>query len=49
MYVAFSEYREFTTNDILIAIKETIPILEMDPLRTQMVQNWALSGRIRVA
>nr|AVZ00559.1 hypothetical protein [Fucus spiralis] len=49
MYVAFSEHREFTTNDILVAIKETIPILEMDPLRTQMIQNWASSGRIRVA
>ena len=49
MYVAFSEHRELTTNDILVAIKETIPILEMDPLRTQMIQNWASSGRIRVA
>ena len=49
MYVAFSERREFTTNDILVAIKETIPILEMDPLRTEMIQNWASSGKIRLA
>lgn len=49
MYVAFSEHREFTTNDILIAIKETIPILDIDPLRTELIQNWAASGKIRVA
>nr|YP_011005093.1 hypothetical protein V2471_pgp041 [Analipus japonicus]WAM61956.1 hypothetical protein [Analipus japonicus] len=49
MYVAFSERREFTTNDILISIKETIPILEMDPLRTEVIQNWAISGKVRTA
>jgi len=49
MYVAFSENREFTTNDVLIAIKETVPILDIDPQRTRLIQNWATSGRIRLA
>nr|YP_011007478.1 hypothetical protein V2496_pgp041 [Sporochnus bolleanus]WAM64907.1 hypothetical protein [Sporochnus bolleanus] len=49
MYVAFSEHREFTTNDILVAIKETIPILNIEPARTSLTQRWASSGRIRSA
>lgn len=49
MYNAFSQKREFTTNDILIAIHQTIPILEIDPMRTELIQSWAASGRIRIA
>lgn len=49
MYSAFSQKREFTTNDILLAIHQTIPILEIDPMRTELIQSWASSGRIRIA
>lgn len=49
MYNAFSERREFTTNDILSSINQTIPILEIDPVRTELIQNWMTSGRIRLA
>nr|YP_011007580.1 hypothetical protein V2497_pgp080 [Syringoderma abyssicola]WAM65009.1 hypothetical protein [Syringoderma abyssicola] len=49
MYVAFSEEREFTTQDILIAIKATVPILQIDPMRTELIQSWASSGKIRLA
>lgn len=49
MYNAFSEKREFTTNDILIAINQTVPILEIDPIRTELIQSWTSSGRIRLA
>lgn len=49
MYLAFSEKREFTTEDILKAIQQTIPILEIDPMRTELIQSWAASGRIRIA
>lgn len=49
MFYAFSEKREFTTNDILLAIHQTVPILEIDPMRTELIQSWAASGRIRIA
>ena len=49
MYNAFSQKREFTTNDILSAIHQTVPILEIDPMRTELIQSWASSGRIRIA
>lgn len=49
MYIAFSEHREFTTNDILVAIKEAVPIVDVDPLRTDLIRNWVSSGRIRMA
>nr|YP_010185284.1 hypothetical protein Ycf46 [Ishige okamurae]QVJ99628.1 hypothetical protein Ycf46 [Ishige okamurae] len=49
MYAAFNEKREFTTNDILKALARTVPILEIDPVRTDIIQNWASSGKIRMA
>nr|YP_009455768.1 hypothetical protein [Dictyopteris divaricata]YP_010205274.1 hypothetical protein LK366_pgp117 [Grateloupia livida]AQZ24985.1 hypothetical protein [Dictyopteris divaricata]UAV85843.1 hypothetical protein [Grateloupia livida] len=49
MYYAFSEKREFTTNDILLAINQTVPILDIDPMRTELIQSWTSSGRIRLA
>nr|YP_011007056.1 hypothetical protein V2492_pgp043 [Phaeostrophion irregulare]WAM64343.1 hypothetical protein [Phaeostrophion irregulare] len=49
MYVAYSEKREFTTEDILVAIKRTVPLVDIDPLRTELVESWAYSGKIRLA
>jgi len=49
MYVAFTENREFTTNDILLAIKKTVPMTRIDPLRAEVVEGWSASGRLRMA
>lgn len=49
MYVAFSQQREFTTDDILLAISQTVPLVDIDPLRTELIESWAYSGKIRLA
>jgi len=49
MYHAFYEKREFTTNDICIALKELIPLAHLENHQTLKLQNWASSGRIRLA
>ena len=49
MHNAFNEKREFTTEDISKAISDIIPLAQIDPERTDIVQEWAYSGRIRVA
>jgi len=49
MYQAFYEKREFTTDDICKAIKELIPLAQLETNQTLKLQNWALSGRIRLA
>jgi len=49
MYHAFYEKREFTTEDICFALKELVPLAQLE--NTQMIQlkKWAASGRIRSA
>ena len=49
MHIAFNENREFTTNDIRRGLKETIPIAKMNFEEIESLQNWALSGRFRIA
>jgi SpoVK/Ycf46/Vps4 family AAA+-type ATPase len=49
MYHAFSEKREFTTNDICIALKESIPLANLESDQMRKLQQWANSGRIRLA
>jgi SpoVK/Ycf46/Vps4 family AAA+-type ATPase len=49
MYQAFYEKREFTTNDICIALNELIPLAHLDSDQMLKLQNWASSGRIRSA
>nr|YP_011007338.1 hypothetical protein V2495_pgp042 [Scytothamnus australis]WAM64767.1 hypothetical protein [Scytothamnus australis] len=49
MYVAFSQDRDFTTGDILLAIKETVPLIDIAPLRASKINSWARSGRVRFA
>lgn len=41
--------REFTTADILNGIEQIIPLSQIDPERTKQLQDWALSGRVRLA
>ena len=49
MYFAFYEKREFTTDDICMALKEQIPLSQLDNSKTLKLQSWATSGRIRLA
>ena len=49
MYQAFYEKREFTTKDISLAIDEIIPLANLENDQMVKLQNWASSGRIRLA
>ena len=49
MYHAFYEKREFTTEDICMALKELIPLAHLETDQMVRLQNWASSGRIRSA
>ena len=49
MYQAFYEDREFTTEDICLALKELIPLANLDSNQMIKLQNWASSGQIRLA
>ena len=49
MYQAFYEKREFTTNDICIALKELIPLAHLESNQMVKLKEWASSGRIRLA
>ena len=49
MYHAFYENREFTTDDICLALKELIPLAYLESDQMVKLQNWASSGRIRLA
>jgi len=49
MYQAFDQQREFTTDDICLALKELIPLAQLENSQTLKLQSWASSGRIRLA
>ena len=49
MYHAFYEKREFTTEDICMALKELIPLAHLESDQMVRLQQWASSGRIRSA
>jgi SpoVK/Ycf46/Vps4 family AAA+-type ATPase len=49
MFHAFYEKREFTTEDICMAIEEIIPLAHLETEQMTKLQNWAASGRIRLA
>jgi len=49
MYLAFYEKREFTTDDISMGLTELIPLANLESNQMIKLQNWASSGRIRLA
>ena len=49
MYHAFYEKREFTTDDICLALKELLPLANLESNQMIKLQNWASSGQIRLA
>ena len=49
MYHAFYEKREFTTEDICLALTQLIPLSQLENNQTLKLKNWAVSGHIRLA
>jgi len=49
MFQAFYEKREFTTEDICLAVKNLIPLAQLQTNQILQLENWASSGRIRLA
>jgi SpoVK/Ycf46/Vps4 family AAA+-type ATPase len=49
MYQAFYEKREVTTEDICLALKESIPLANLESKQMAKLQSWATSGQIRLA
>ena len=48
MYQAFSEGREFKTQDIIYEIERCVPLAKLHQEAIQRLQTWARSGRIRL-
>jgi len=49
MYFAFNQKRDFNTQDILLQIKNTVPLAKLNSQTIGELQNWARSGRVRSA
>ena len=49
MLIAFNEKGEFNTADIVGGLKQIIPLSQIEPERTKQLQDWAISGRVRLA
>jgi SpoVK/Ycf46/Vps4 family AAA+-type ATPase len=49
MHIGFSQSRDFTTNDILEAASQTIPLAVTAQEQINALQEWANSGRARLA
>nr|YP_010865373.1 hypothetical protein QQR83_pgp001 [Campylaephora boydenii]WGT74055.1 hypothetical protein [Campylaephora boydenii] len=49
MYNSFYEKREFTTQDIVHSINQIVPIAFIDEKNILRLQEWAYSGKIRIA
>ena len=49
MYQAFYEKREFTTEDICLALQDLIPLASLETDQMLRLQKWASSGQIRLA
>jgi ATP-dependent 26S proteasome regulatory subunit len=49
MHVAFSENREFLTEDVLRVIDQSVPLAYINKEKIDALQDWASSGRIRLA
>ena len=49
MHLAFSQNRDFNTDDILIAASQIIPLARTAKEQIEFLQNWASSGKARLA
>jgi len=49
MHIGFSQNRDFTTDDILEAASQIIPLARTAQEEIQFLQNWAAAGKARLA
>jgi SpoVK/Ycf46/Vps4 family AAA+-type ATPase len=49
MHLAFSENREFVTEDILKSIEQFVPLAYTNQEKIESLQEWATAGKIRLA
>lgn len=49
MHIGFSENRDFTTDDILASASQIIPLARTAKEQIEFLQNWATSGKARLA
>ena len=49
MHIGFSQNRDFTTDDILEAASQTIPLAKTAQEQIQFLHNWAAAGKARMA
>ncbi|MCU0525679.1 MAG: AAA family ATPase [Elainella sp. Prado103] len=49
MHLGFSQNRDFTTQDILEAASQLIPLARTAQDQIQLLQDWATAGRVRLA
>lgn len=49
MFYAYNQDREFTTDDILLGLNNIIPLAKIERQKILELQEWAKSGRIRLA
>ncbi len=49
MHIAFSQNRDFNTEDILEAASQVIPLARTAQEQIQLLQNWAAKGKARMA
>jgi hypothetical protein len=49
MHIGFSQNRDFTTEDILAAASQIVPLARTAAEQIQQLQNWAASGKARAA
>ena len=49
MHLGFSENRDFTTDDILAAVSQLVPLARTAQAQIEALQAWATSGRARLA
>jgi SpoVK/Ycf46/Vps4 family AAA+-type ATPase len=49
MHIGFSQNRDFTTDDILAAASQTVPLARTAQEQIQLLQAWAAAGKARMA
>lgn len=49
MHIGFSQNRDFTSDDILEAVSQIIPLARTAQQQIEALQNWAADGRARLA
>ena len=49
MHLAFSQNRDFTTEDILESVAQMVPLARTAREQVELLQSWAQQGKVRLA